>query len=137
MVTFHICFLVFSVAVMLYADKQALQWVTGKRLVLDAKMLERVHLLMWIGLGGMIVTGVIMAQEHIALYLQQPYFIAKMAFVGLLFVNGIVIGYLSPIASTKAFVSVPLREKIVLAMSGAASLGGWVGAFVMAKLLFG
>lgn len=137
MVTIHLGFLVFSIAVMLFADKQALSWVMGRREFLDARTLHIAHLMMWVGLGGMIVTGVTMASEYFEVLLQQPYFIAKMTFVGILFANGIVIGYLSPIATTRAFATLSIREKIPLLVSGAASLVGWVGAFVMAKLMFG
>ncbi len=130
-------FLAFSVAVMLFADKQAISWMTGRQSLLDAKTLHYTHVAMWIGLGGMIVTGVILASSYIEALLQQPYFIYKMAFVAVLFINGLVIGYLSPIASAKTFASLSVREKIPLLLSGAASLGGWIGAFVMAQQLFG
>jgi hypothetical protein len=137
MVTIHLAFLVFSIAVMIFADKQALSWVLGRRERLDERTLQRTHLLMWVGLGGMIITGVIMASSYLDVLMQQPYFIGKMLFVGILFTNGIVIGYLTPIASTRSFASLSTLEKIPLLVSGAASLVGWVGAFVMAKLMFG
>lgn len=137
MITLHLSFLAFSVAVILFADKQALSWMTGRQATLNAKTLHYTHLAMWVGLGGMIVTGAIMASSFLDSLIQQPYFILKMVFVGVLFVNGLAIGYLSPIASTKTFASLTLSEKIPLILSGSASFIGWIGAFVMAKLLFG
>jgi hypothetical protein len=122
---------------MIFADKQAMSWVLGRMERLDERTLQRTHLLMWVGLGGMIITGVIMASSYVDQLILQPYFVAKMTFVGILFANGIVIGYLSPIASKKSFASLSVREKVPLFISGTASLVGWVGAFVMAKLLFG
>ncbi len=68
--------------------------------------------------------------------LQQRLFQLKLLFVGLLTANGVVLGRLMHIATEQTFRSTTGKQKIVLMVSGVASLVGWIGAFMMAKLLF-
>ncbi len=136
MITIHLTGLVFSLGVMLYADKQVVSWLRGKPELLDAKKLERTHILMWVGLGAMVASGIYMLIPQWSYLSAEPLFMIKMFFVGILITNGVLIGRLAPIATLHSFRSLTLKEKLPLFASGAISLTAWVGAFAMAKILF-
>lgn len=136
MIIIHLSALVFSVMVMLYADKQAFSWILGKTEKLDEKKLNRTHLAMWLGLGTMIASGVTMLAPQWSYLSKEPLFMMKMLFVAILVTNGVLIGRLVTVATTRTFASLSIKEKVPLFASAIFSLIGWIGAFTMAKILF-
>ena len=132
----HVASLLFSVCVMLFADKQVLSWMRGKSETLNAKTVHLTHMLMWVGLGGLMVTGVIMLIPQWEYLKHEPLFLMKMLFVAVLVTNGVLLGRLAPIATERSFASLSLKDKIPLFVSGGISLTAWIGAFVLAKMLF-
>ena len=122
---------------MAIADKEAFSWFTGKRELLDARRINRLHSLMWIGLLGMIATGLYMAWPAREFLLREPLFLTKLAFVVALFINGFIIGKLNNIPSHKAFASLSREERLPLFISGGVSLFSWMGAIIVAFVLFG
>lgn len=132
----HVVFVVFSFIVIVAADKQALAWMRGTKQTLDRAMLRRFHLFTWIGLCGLIVTGAFLLVPQASYLLAQPLFIMKMLLVGVLVVNGVLIGRLMDIALTRTFASLSRRELVPLMASGAFSMIGWFGALIIALSIF-
>ena len=132
----HIAAVIFSFGVIMLADKQAFSWIRGKQVTLDPKRLHLYHLLTWVGLLVLVVTGVIMLWPRADYLLRQPLLIMKMLFVGILLVNAILIGRLMNLAVMRSFASLSKRELIPLFASGAFSMIGWVGALVVAIAVF-
>jgi len=136
MLTLHILSLIFSVCVVGFADKYALSWVTGKRPLLRERTLVTYHVLTWLGLLSLIVTGIFLALPMLGYLLSQPLFIMKVLFVGVLLVNAILIGRLSEIARTRTYASLSWGERMPLFTSGAVSVVSWSGALILALIVF-
>ena len=132
----HVLTVFFSFGVILLADKQAFAWMRGKQMTLNANRLHLYHLLTWIGLGILIVTGGIMFWPRADYLLHQPLFIMKMLFVGMLVVNAVLIGRLMHVAVLRPFASLSKKELMPLMLSGAISMIGWMGAVLIAVTIF-
>ena len=133
LVQLHVGILSVTALVIVYTDHLALRWVLGKSETLPYKKMHRLHVVVWAGLLGMIVTGAVMAWPGREYYLQHTPFIIKMCFVGVLVGNALVIGRLSKVASSQSFASLSTKQKYTLLISGAISSVCWIGAFVVAE----
>ena len=136
MLFIHIFATGFALAVIVMSDKEAFDWMRGKKQMLDPLLLHRLHLLTWTALLALIVSGLILFYPQRTILLTNPLFIMKLLFVAILCVNGILIGRLMGIAQMRPFVSLTSREKMQLLVSGAASFISWAGAFVLGMILF-
>ncbi len=131
MEVFHLLFLGVAILAIAVADKKALAWMRGKVEVVSAKSLDLAHYLVWIGLSGLIVTGVIMATPMIEFLIKEPAFLIKMMFVGILITNGFLISSLMKVAYKKSFASLKANEKLLLLFSGAVSTISWATAITI------
>ncbi len=136
MLSLHIIALLCAGMIILFADKEAFSWVRGKKDILDATRMHRFHLAMWAALLALVATGAIMAYPRLSYLTSQPLFLIKMSFVGILFVNAVIIGRLMPVASIKSFASLPQETKRALYLSGVVSTFSWIGTVLVALALF-
>ena len=131
----HILFAVVAVATVVVADLHALGWVAGKFTVLPERRLIALHDIVYGGLLGLIVTGVLMFWPLSSYLLTQPAFLIKMGFVLALIINSVVISRHMPLAFTRSFSSLTFRERLPLFISGGISAISWVGALTAAQFL--
>ncbi len=123
----HLLSLAFVAVVIIIADHDGYLYMRGKKAVLDATKVKRLHQLAWVGLGAMIVSGVgLIAKDPDVL--ADSGFVVKMLMVAALIVNGVVIGQLSKVASVTPFVSLSTKQKLALLASGGVSISCWIGA---------
>ena len=137
MILIHIFAICITGLVVLYSDEQGLRWMLGKVEVLNARRIAFLHGVVSIGLPLVILTGGLMAVPALDYYLQNPVFIVKMGFVGVLIVNGLYIGKVASLASTRSFASLTSHERFPLFISGTFSVLGWAGAILGGLLLGG
>jgi hypothetical protein len=135
MVEVHLTLVVLTAFAVLYSDHEALAWFRGKKEVLSKKKIETLHVIVSLGLAGIITTGGLMFIDRASYLLQNPTFIAKMCFVLALIVNAFFIGRLGTRATEKAYNNLPTKERLPLLISGAVSGIGWVGAITLGFLL--
>ena len=128
--------MVFSLAIVFKADKEALSWMRGKKPLLSPRRMRVFHVLTWSGLVALIVTGSILTYPMLGFLLSQPLFILKLLFVAILLVNAVLIGRLMHIAKGSTFASLSWNERLPLLTSGAISSFSWLGALVLALVLF-
>ncbi|MCF7843375.1 hypothetical protein K9M47_00575 [Candidatus Gracilibacteria bacterium] len=124
----HLISLVYVAWNVVRADHMGFNWIRGKIGILDENIVNKYHRGSWLGLGMMIVTGSLLFWPMREFLLSRPQFYVKMGFVTALLINGLVIGHLSKLSTTKTFSSLSLREKIPLFISGAVSTVSWIGA---------
>lgn len=129
MTPLHLVFLFGSLPAVAYADVLALKWMRGNVPMLDARLLRRLHYWIYLCLAGLISTGLIMLSERPGLLFSVAFYM-KMAFVGALVINSVLIGKHMPIASRMNYAVLSGREKRVLLVSGAVSVIAWIGAIV-------
>lgn len=137
MLVLHLIALACTAVVVLVADEQALAWVRGKKEVLDARLTHRLHVLTWVGLGVLTVSGVFLFWPMRAYLLETPLFVIKLLFVGILLTNAVLIGRLMPVALTNKFAELSWDERTPLLVSGALSVIGWLGTACIAFVVFG
>ncbi len=133
----HLGILLYTALVILYTDHLGWQYFRGTKQTLDSRLVGRLHVAVWAGLIGMILSGAYMAWPAFSILLVQPLFIAKMGFVALLVVNAWFIGSLISVATTTPYASLTTKQKTPLMVSGALSTISWISAAVTAVLLFG
>ncbi|MEK7531057.1 MAG: hypothetical protein AAB573_04285 [Patescibacteria group bacterium] len=132
----HLSILTLTVLVILYTDHMAFQYVRGTRETIDVKLATRLHMTVWVGLIGMIATGLWMAYPALSMLITMSLFQLKMGFVALLVCNAIFIGTLIPVSVTP-YAQLSNRQKTPLMIGGALSTIGWIGAITCAFLFFG
>lgn len=130
----HVVVLLATVVVILYSDHQGYRYLRGQQSTLSAQFVRRSHRLVWVGLIGMIATGVALTLPAWEYRLSEPAFYVKMWFVLVLLMNGIAIGKLSRVASTTPFSELTPPQQRTLLVSGGLSALGWSGAIVMGLL---
>jgi hypothetical protein len=128
LVTLHVAILLLTFAVVVYADHQGFNYLTGRKQVLSKRSVLISHWLVFLGLVGMIASGLSMAWPLKEYYFAEPVFIIKMFFVAALFINGIAISHLMHFATTTPFVELSAGKKKALFISGAISTISWIGA---------
>ena len=134
MVTVHVLLIIVTGLAVVYADGQGFEWFRGMQKTLSKKKLDILHAVVSLGLSGIILTGGFMFIDRPGL-LEDSTFLTKMVFVAVLTVNGLLIGSLASIASTKEFKDVALAKKRLLLLSGSISLICWIGAVTCGLLL--
>lgn len=128
----HILILIITAWTIFHADHLGFKWIRGNVRVLDEKLVRTYHRRIWIGLIGMIVTGVLMFLPMREYLLGRWQFLLKAFFVVALLANGFVIGSIQKLATRKAYSELTTHEKTPLFISGAVSSIGWAGAVCMA-----
>jgi hypothetical protein len=129
----HLTVLAVTVVGILAADYRGLAYVRGKRDVLYDSTTRFLHSYIWLGLAGMVLSGVMLMLPIWEYYLSQPAFIAKIAFVGLLIWNGWVIRSLMKLG-VESYAELPQETRRAFLRSGAFSLVGWVAATALGFL---
>jgi hypothetical protein len=135
LVSLHLFTLAATALIIVYSDHRGFRYFLGKEVTLPARFLFWSHTLVWIGLVGMIITGVLMVLPIWTYYFQNPAFFVKMGFVVVLMINAYAIGVLSKTASERPFSALSASEKRILFISGGLSIIGWTGA-VLTSLTF-
>ena len=133
----HLITLAITAVAIVIADHDAFAYMRGKKETLSPRRVKTLHYSVWAGLLLMIITGGIMAYPVWRVLFSNTSFLIKMAFVGILFVNAIVIHFLSDLATKKPFAALSHKEKMFLMISGALSTIGWFGAAITAFIIFG
>lgn len=133
----HLAFLATAVVGILIADTSALQWLRGKRDVIQHSQLILAHYIVTVALVGMVATGLYLFWPMREYLLSTPLFYIKMVFVATLIINALVIDRLMHVATIQSFNSLTPTKKITLLVSGTVSMVCWVGAAIVALLLFG
>ena len=136
MFTVHILSLLFAVCIMALADKEVFAWLRGKKETLIEKRMYLYHILMWEALFALIGSGILLALPRLSYLITQPLFVIKMLFVGILFVNAIILGRLMPVTSERGFSSLSKEEKMSVYMSGVISAFSWIATTLVALTLF-
>jgi hypothetical protein len=126
--TLHLLVLALTVIGILYADHLGWQYFRGRREILPRTPVHLVHYGVWVGLVGMIVTGILLTVPRFTYLSGEAVFYLKLAFVGWLVVNAVVIGRVSRLATTTPFRSLELSTQRLLVVSGVVSVVGWVGS---------
>lgn len=126
----HLLILLFTAVGIILADHQGFDYLRGKKEILDAKTIKRLHTWVWLGLSGMILSGALLLIDEMDV-LEEPAFYVKLTMVLALVLNGILIGRLNHVATTTNFTSLPFRQKIILIGSGMLSATCWLGAAVI------
>lgn len=124
----HLWILIVTAVAILISDYHGHAYVRGTMLLLPKRRMQWLHRIVWIGLLGMIGTGLYMAYPALSYYLAKPAFIVKMGFVAVLVINATLIGKLLSVASERPFAVLTADEKKKLFISGALSSICWVGA---------
>ncbi len=131
----HLGALLILIVSILFADKHALAWVRGKEEVLEYSTMERIHIIVWIGLIVMIISGVLLALPIKGFLVANVAFYVKMFFVVTLVVNSFFISSFIRTACERPFTSVTKKEKKLFIISGGVSVVGWLGAFISALFM--
>ncbi len=130
----HLIFVAFSFFWIIRSDFSGLLWILGKKEKLEIEKLEKFHKYVWIGLLGLIATGIFLVLQKSYL-LEDFNFRLKMFFVFVLFVNSFFIGNKMKLASENSFKDLSLQNKVLIFIFGAISTISWISAFVLAKML--
>jgi hypothetical protein len=123
----HLLALTFVAIVVIIADHDGLAYIRGKKQVLNATKVQRLHKLVWVGLLGMFLTGIGLIRENPDV-LGEATFYVKMLMVLALVVNGVAIGQLSKLSTNTPFVNLTKTQQRQLLTSGAISTLCWVAA---------
>lgn len=127
----HLAILLITAVVILYSDHEGFAYFREKKLTLSKQFVAWSHRLVWAGLLGMLLTGVVLVFPSWEYWLQDPAFYVKMGFVLTLFINAFFIGKLSHVATETPFSLLEQHERQTLLVSGALSAIGWIGAACM------
>lgn len=131
LVEVHLGIFVATMIAIVWADHGALAYMRGTKPTLNATRIQRLHWGIGAGVLGMILTGALMVYPSWSFYASDPVFQLKMAFVGVLVINGMFIGTLMHVATQAPFAQLSSSQKTKLFMSGGASATGWIGAFII------
>ncbi len=132
----HITTVFALITTVIVTDIAALLWVAGKKETLSFGLLRTLHMLVWVGLVLMMLSGGTMFLSYREYLLSVPAFYIKMGFVSALVVNAFVIGKHLHIASERSFASLSREERRPLLISGIVSTVSWIGV-VSAALMLG
>jgi hypothetical protein len=135
MIVIHILFICAAVIIMVMSDGDGYAWMQGRKATLEAHHVRRYHWAMWTVLAGLIMSGAYMAYPRLGYLSHDSAFILKMTFVALLVLNGLIIGHISHIATTRTYASLSRHERLPLLISGFISPVAWVLALVMGLML--
>lgn len=128
----HIATVFVLVGIILYADALGTAWMRGKSETIAVQRIARAHHLMWGGLIVMLITGPLLFYPYKEFLLTHPPFLIKMSFVVALIINGLFIGKLMHVATTRTYASLTNKERFPLIVSGIVSTVSWIGGIVAA-----
>lgn len=137
LVYLHLLFLAVAVAGIILADRSGLAWMRGKTEIVSKRALFTAHWIVTTGLLGLVYTGLFLFWPMRAYLLTQPLFLLKLALVGALLINAMVIDWLMHVAAHRPYASLSNRQKMPLIISGAVSGLGWLGIVLAAWFQFG
>jgi hypothetical protein len=126
--TVHLSVLAVTVVGILAADYRGFAYVSGIRDTLFDRTTRFLHGYIWLGLAGMVLSGVMLVLPIWEYYLSEPAFIIKLGFVGLLIWNGWMIRKLLTHSAQVPYAELPEETKRKLKRSGTLSFIGWVAA---------
>ncbi len=135
MTEIHLAFVIVTLLFVVISDGSGFLWLLGIRKTLPAKFIHVMHIIVSVGIGGLLLTGGLMFIERFEYLLQDVVFLAKMALILALLINAFYIESLAKLASSKPFSALTLPERISVLSSGALSVIGWTGALVCGLLL--
>ncbi|TSC85622.1 MAG: hypothetical protein G01um10148_1008 [Parcubacteria group bacterium Gr01-1014_8] len=136
MLVLHILSFGFVLGITAIADKDAFLWLRGKKRVLERKTLRNYHLMIWLGLISLTISGFYLFYPMRLFLLSNLLFDVKLLFVAILFANAILIGRLMNLALTRPFAALTRNEKLSLVLSGAISAFSWFCASAIALWIF-
>jgi hypothetical protein len=103
----------------------------------ELKVLSAFSAIVWVGLGGIIITGLGIFLSNPEFYASSDKFLIKMTIVGILTLNGYVLArFVQPHLVHRAFLT-SRKERTVRRLAfacGAISLVSWIGALVLGLL---
>ncbi|HUO50723.1 MAG TPA: hypothetical protein VMU25_04145 [Candidatus Paceibacterota bacterium] len=132
----HIGSLCLAALGILLADSSAMAWLLGKRETIDRASIMRSHWVVSIALAGVIGSGLFLFWPLRAYLITQPLFWLKMGFVAALVINSYAIERLMETPTHRPFRSLSSAEKLPFFLSGAVSTVSWLGAGLIALVLF-
>jgi hypothetical protein len=135
LLTLHFLSFIITLPVILYADHLGFMYFSGRRATLDRKKVAWSHWLVFLGLTLLIVTGIMLTVRAWDVFLSDPFFYTKIAFVATLFINGIFITSLMNKAMVTPYVLLSRSEKRLLLSSGAISTMSWVATIAIALFI--
>jgi uncharacterized membrane protein len=130
----HLLFVAFSFFWITQSDFYGSLWILGKKDNLQKDKLEKFHKYVWIGLLGLIFTGLFLILQKSYL-LESFNFKFKMFFVLVLFINSFFIGKEMNLAANFKFKDLKNIDKFKIFITGAVSTISWISAFVIAQFL--
>jgi hypothetical protein len=117
------------------SDLYASTWVVGWQKKLNSKILKFLHIVVYVGLGGLILTGLSMVVLNSEEFLTNIYFWIKMFFVAVLFWNAGRIGKEMDLPVGKSFTELSFEQKKHSVVVGITSIISWVSALILAGML--
>lgn len=132
----HLTILCVTALVILYSDHVGFNYFRERTLTLSRSTIVWSHRLVWVGLVGMIATGIALMLPSYEYWLSLPSFYVKMAFVLTLIVNALFIGKLSHVATETPYSLLDDETRKTLLTSGALSTMCWIGAAVIGLFIF-
>ena len=130
MTALHLLFLFIALPSVLYADFLGLQWIRGTQATLERTTMHRLHIVVYVALAGLILTGLLLFSERSTRLLANSAFIMKMVFVAVLVVNSVFIGVHMHKALSSPFATLTRSERVRILASGVVSTLGWIGAII-------
>ncbi|CAN5711513.1 hypothetical protein BH11PAT2_BH11PAT2_08790 [soil metagenome] len=131
----HFGIVILTGMVVLYSDEQALQWVLGRKRILNKARIAFLHRSVSVGLVLILVTGGFLYLRAVPAYLTSPTFIVKMVAVGALVLNTYFIEKFSHVATSQTFASLPKSKRLPLFLTGGISVMGWGLALLCGLIL--
>lgn len=131
----HIVAVFATLVLVITSDMHGLLWVLGKIKTLPKKRMGFFHRAVWVGLVCTIAAGFSMFISYPEYLLSLPAFRLKVFFILMLVTNAFFIGKHLTVATEKTFASLTTKERMVLLISGAISIFGWIGAYTCAQFL--
>lgn len=129
--TIHLAILAVTVVAILIADHEGWSYMRGRKIIVDARRVHWLHMIVGVGLLGMIISGGLMVWPYKDFYFTDFVFVSKMFFVGALVINALFIGRVMQYAVEKPYAALSSRERTMLVFSGGVSVVGWVAATII------
>lgn len=135
MTEIHLAFVIVTLFFVIISDGSGFLWLLGIRKTLPATFIHVMHIIVSLGIGGLLLTGGLMFIERFEYLLQDIVFLTKMVLILALLINAFYIESLAKLASSKPFRALTISERISVVSSGVLSVIGWVGALACGFLL--
>lgn len=129
--TLHLLSFLITLPAILYSDHFGVQYLLGKTETVDIKLAQKLHIIVFLGLGLIIASGLYLTLPAWDFYLSDNLFRVKILFVLALILNGLFIGKLLKVASNKPYRYLTNMQKVTLLISGGISGASWFMSFVI------